>query len=279
MAEQRGLRGIRPDCSVRAARILFDLVFAEMMDEYGPSFSEPDRIVALATTLSRGIFTRLEAGARGYDAFLLEQTRIVSDADRRHLAREIHDRLGSTLSMCMRQLEIVGAGDPKAADGIAAAVGVLSVAITELAAITTGLRTDAGGNSLRDALTAFVRSVGRSTTSAEIRVNGPQSWVSVEVMDETFLILREAMRNVFSHSQATLVTVDVDIAPYEIWARVVDNGVGFDLSLPRRENGLSSMRERAGLLSGAVSFRSRVGAGTRVELWIPLPVDAERVQR
>ncbi|MFE3028228.1 sensor histidine kinase [Nocardia tengchongensis] len=273
MAERRGIRGIRPDCSVRAALILFELVLAEVVGELGPGTAERDQITTLATTLSRSLFSRLEAGAKGYDAFLLHQIRIVNDADRRKLAREVHDRLGNALSLAMYQLEIVAAGDPKGTKGIAAAVDVLSEAITELAAITTGLRTEAGGNTLRDALTAFVGSVGRSTPTAEIRVNGSQSWVSTEVMDETFLILREALRNAFAHSRATLVAVDVDIAPHEIWARVVDNGIGFDPSLPMRANGLHSMRERAELLSGSVMFGSSPGVGTRVAVWIPLPID------
>ncbi|WP_433665953.1 sensor histidine kinase [Nocardia sp. CA-136227] len=274
MAERRGIRGIRPDCSVRAALILYELVLGEAADALGPGPDEPDRIVTLATALGLSLFSRLEAGAKGYDAFLLEQIRIVNDADRRKLARDVHDRLGNTLSLAMHQLEIVAAGDPKGANGITAAVDVLSDAIAELGEITTGLRSAEGRNSLRDALTAFVRSVGR-TTPIEIRVNGSQSWVSTEVMDETFLILREALRNAFTHAEATCVVVDVDIAPHEIWARVVDNGIGFDLTVPRRANGLHSMRERAELLSGSVTLSSSPGSGTRVAVWIPLPIGME----
>ncbi|MFE3572421.1 sensor histidine kinase [Bacillus subtilis] len=275
MAERRGIRGIRPDCSVRAAVIMFELVMTEAVDALGPGSGQRDQIVTLATTLSRSLFARLEAGAKGYDAFLLDQIRIVNDADRRKLAREVHDRLGNTLSLAMHQLEIVAAGEPKGRNGIAAAVDVLSDAIAELGAITTGLRAEEGGNSLRDALTAFVRSVGRTTPMVEIRVNGSQSWVSTEVMDETFLILREALRNAFAHAQATRVTVEVDIAPHEVWARVVDNGIGFDPSQPRRANGLHSMRERAELLSGSVTLGSSPGIGTRVAVWIPLPIGVE----
>ncbi|WP_433567316.1 sensor histidine kinase [Nocardia sp. CA-151230] len=275
MAERRGIRGIRPDCSVRAAMIMYELVMTEVVDALGPGSGERDQIVTLATALSRSLFARLEAGAKGYDAFLLDQIRIVNDADRRKLAREVHDRLGNTLSLAMHQMEIIAAGDPKGCKGINAAVDVLSGAIAEMSAITTGLRTVAGGNSLRDALTAFVRSVGRTTPMVDIRVSGSQSWVTAEVMDETFLILREALRNVFTHARATRVTVEIDIAPHEIWARVVDNGIGFDPSRTKRANGLQSMRERAELLSGSVTHSSSPGIGTRVALWIPLLIDGE----
>ncbi|MFE3194152.1 sensor histidine kinase [Nocardia sp. NPDC059240] len=273
MAEQRGGRGIRPDSSVRAAMILFELVLAEASDVLGPDARH--RLADLATTLSRSLFIRLEAGAKGYDAFLLDQIRIVNDADRRLLAREIHDRLGNALSLAMHQLEIVAAGETKGRRVIEEAVDVLSEAITELAAITTGLRTVEGGTSLRDALTAFVRSLRRTTPVVEIRVNGSQSWVSQEVMDEVFLILREALRNAFAHAEATRVAVEIDIAPHEVWARVVDNGIGFDTTAPRRDNGLASMSERAEALSGSVTLGSYPGSGTRVALWIPIPLSID----
>ncbi|MFF2555344.1 sensor histidine kinase [Nocardia sp. NPDC058058] len=277
MAERRGGRGIRPDSSVRAAMILFELVLAEATEVVKSGRADArHRIADLATQLSRSLFTRLEAGAKGYDAFLLDQIRIVNDADRRMLAREIHDRLGNTLSLAMHQLEIIAAGETKGRKGIESAADVLSDAIGELAAITSGLRTVEGGTSLRDALTAFVQSLRRTVPVVDIRVNGSQSWVSAEALDEVFLVLREALRNAFAHAQATKVSVEVDLAPHEVWARVVDNGIGFDPARPRRANGLTSMRERAEALSGSVTFGSCPGAGTRIALWIPLTIDEAR---
>lgn len=193
-------------------------------------------------------------------------------ADRRRLSREIHDRLGNTLSLAMRRLELAAARTPAGTMAIMEAVEVLSEALADLAEVTSDLRTERRVGSLRDSLAEFVRSVAPGAPKVDIRVSGSQCAVSDTVLGETFLILREGLRNAFAHARATHVSVDVDMTPCEIWGRVVDNGTGFDPTAVARAFGLSSMRERAEALRGAVAVDSRPGRGTQVALWIPLTI-------
>jgi signal transduction histidine kinase len=54
--------------------------------------------------------------------------------------------------------------------------------------------------------------------------------------------------------------------------RVVDDGVGFDASRPRRRAahyGLATMRERAEAVGARLRIHSRPGRGTRVEIELP----------
>jgi signal transduction histidine kinase len=71
-------------------------------------------------------------------------------------------------------------------------------------------------------------------------------------------------------------TVEDGVARLE----VADNGVGFDrtgkahsdfgLGLPESGYGMLSMAERAELVGGALTVRSRPGAGTTVTVTIPI---------
>jgi signal transduction histidine kinase len=276
MAERRGELGIHPTSSTRAAMVLFEVIFAELRDVVGDG---PDRAALLgegALTLHRAICQRLEAGAAGYDAFLLNQVRKVTDADRRELAREIHDRIGNSVSLAMRQLEIyavtaagaVGATEPSfpARDTLVDTLGQLRELITEL-------RTSEADGALRSALAAFVNSMKLSRPAVCVQVNGVESWAPAPVLDEIFLVLREALRNTIAHAHAGAVTVTIDVAPHEIWATVEDDGVGTDpgaVTAAGRMHGIASMRERAELLSGILKIGPGTGGGTRVTLWVPI---------
>ncbi|MGW4767317.1 sensor histidine kinase [Nocardia sp. NPDC004278] len=270
MAQRRGDRGIRPDASVRAARVLSELVLTEVAEIVAPLADSTRHLGIAAITLNRAIYARLEAGAKGYDSFLLNQVRMVNNAERRMLARDIHDRIGNSVSVAMRRLELCAASQPAGDPTISDAIAALTDTLQELSYITTGLRADYGTGSLRDALAAFVGAMRLAEPAVGIQVNGVESWVDSLVLDEIFLILREGLRNAFAHAAAEQVVVTVDIAPHEVWATVADDGIGFDPKAERRTNGLDSMRERAELLSGAVTVVSRKHGGTTVGVWIPV---------
>ena len=65
----------------------------------------------------------------------------------------------------------------------------------------------------------------------------------------------------------------VELTEGEIVLEVRDDGKGFDVTAPRRPGslGLMGLHERAELLQGTVTLTSSPGAGTRVEIRMPLP--------
>jgi signal transduction histidine kinase len=93
------------------------------------------------------------------------------------------------------------------------------------------------------------------------------------VRDDVFRIVGEAMRNAFRHAGARRVEVDIRYGERELGVLVRDDGKGMDRHVVRRGRdghfGLHGMRERAKLLGGALTFRSRLEAGTEVELVVP----------
>jgi PAS domain S-box-containing protein len=92
-----------------------------------------------------------------------------------------------------------------------------------------------------------------------------------------FRIVQESLANVAKHAGASQVSVEVECAGDGIVLAVRDDGRGFDTAAPRRPTslGLMGLRERAQLLGGTIAIDSAPGAGTRIEVRIPVPSAAK----
>jgi ligand-binding sensor domain-containing protein len=99
------------------------------------------------------------------------------------------------------------------------------------------------------------------------------------IRDEVYRIGREALVNAFRHSSASTVEVEVDYASKYLRVMVRDDGRGIDpvvLQTGREGHwGLVGMRERSESIGGKLKLRSRVGAGTEIELVVPSAIAFE----
>lgn len=84
-------------------------------------------------------------------------------------------------------------------------------------------------------------------------------------------VIREALNNVWQHSQSQRAEVSLREEAGQLVATVRDWGVGFDsLSIRPGHYGLKSIRERAELLEGTATISSTPGQGTVVRFSLPL---------
>jgi signal transduction histidine kinase len=94
-----------------------------------------------------------------------------------------------------------------------------------------------------------------------------------------FRIAQEALRNAARHGRARHATLSLARLDAELMLAISDDGVGFDVVAARQNGGLGlvSIEERARLVQGRVTFDSRPGRGTIVDVRIPVGVvDAAR---
>jgi signal transduction histidine kinase len=193
--------------------------------------------------------------------------------ERRRIARELHDRLGEVLTVGLRQLdldEITGPEIPESQSAIAREV--LVEAMRRLRLVTSGLR-DEPVTSFEKALVDYLNRVC-ADADVHLVVIGDETWAPAGIIDEAFLIVREALRNALTHGAPQSVVVGIEVTRRELRAWVDDDGRGFacgdDAEFPVAGTGLAAMRERAALLGGTVSIVSKPGQGTSVELGVPL---------
>ncbi|MBP2707901.1 hypothetical protein JOL79_29390 [Microbispora sp. RL4-1S] len=229
----------------------------------------------VATGLEESLSRRIREAADAYHSFLLNQVFEAQESERRRIARELHDRIGHGTGVAHQQLALAEAY--RAADPARASAKIVMVqqAIREimdnLRLMTSELHRQAPVRNLEKSLLDLLEAVEDESISVVFDVNGDESWVEPAVLEETFLILREAVRNALNHGAPTMVLVRVDIAPHQLTGSIQDNGRGFGPARVGHDGvGLMSMRERAELLGGTVIISSEPGAGCLVELFLPL---------
>jgi signal transduction histidine kinase len=245
---------------------------------------DPELLPCFTTTivaLNDSVSGRIREATLAYTGYLLERVDQAHIDERRRIARDLHDRLGEGMSVALRQLELheltSGKDPPTPSLKAAMAKDAITEAMRRLRVVTSDLRQDPVRN-LERALIQYIDSVAGDAAAAadvRLRVSGDETWAPSAVIDEAFLILREAIRNALRHGAPRMVVIGVALAPHELHAWVEDEGCGFVLvhraAAVFAGTGLAAMRERAALMGGRLTIASMPGQGTHVELLVPLP--------
>jgi len=96
----------------------------------------------------------------------------------------------------------------------------------------------------------------------------PAGFISGEFRRNIYLTVKEALHNVVKHSQASEVTMKIDIN-HNLDIEIKDNGTGFDKSAIRPfSNGLSNMQARIKEIGG--QFEILNGQGTLIKIRVPM---------
>jgi signal transduction histidine kinase len=86
-----------------------------------------------------------------------------------------------------------------------------------------------------------------------------------------YRVVQEGLQNAIKYSGSNRVSFELRGHPDALALTIVDHGVGFDVSAAWGKGlGLISMNERLEALGGTVDIRSGPGAGTRLEVRVPL---------
>lgn len=270
----RAARGMHPRESLNAASIFFEVTVTSVARNLAAGEESLRLFMIAVRALNQSIGVRIREAATVYTGYLLDKIHEAHLEERRRIARELHDRIGSGISLAYRQLElfdIYHKTEPvKASTRVETAQQAIQETMLNLRSITSELRLQEPLKSLEKALLSYLDSARSDDVTIRLQVNGDESWASPAVSDESFLILREAVRNALSHGRPTIVLVRVDIAPHELRAAVIDDGSGFDPQEATGGVGLASMEERATLIGGRITISSHPGWGTHVELLVPL---------
>ncbi|WP_067535463.1 sensor histidine kinase [Nocardia crassostreae] len=285
LGSKRVRQGAHIAHSVQAGSILTDLTTTALADCAARLRADQSALIAAVRAMQQGIRLRLESGSIGYDAFLLQRVREAHEQGQRRLGREIHDHIGNSASLALRQIELYEleceraskdseAGQPtEVSRHVRAAKEAILETIARSRELVSELRRPDVTGSLETALRGFAASLGQTGVPLQMWVRGSDAWIPGAVTEELFIMVRECLRNAYTHAGAATVVVHIDIAPHEVHAEIIDNGKGFDVPALRASghgNGLLILQERSDLVGGTVNIDSAPGRGTRATLWIPI---------
>ena len=248
-----------------------------------PALQGGERVELLAASLreitrqNEKLFGELVAGERRFRG-LARSVWNVQEAERRRLARDLHDGIGQTLTALKQQLDVVeqsAAVLPEAAHArLRDAAELAAQALRETRELSRLLRPqildDLG---LEPALRWLARTFG-ATHGIEVRldIEPPPPALDGDRSTLVFRVVQEALTNVARHAAAKHVDISLRHAGGQVRLRIEDDGSGCDAAVALRTgsdgrgSGIGGMRDRVLLFNGDFAVHSQPGAGFRIDV-------------
>jgi signal transduction histidine kinase len=199
----------------------------------------------------------------------------VKEEERRLIAREIHDDIGTTLTALKFELtRLARELDSRsfAAPSVNAMQELLAHAVTASDRIQHDLRPPVLDAGLVAALQWLVQGFrNRTGVTTEFESNREEADIAPDRAAALYRVAQEALNNVAKHAHASRVSVQLFAAPDEVSLEIADNGVGFDPhGLGATPGfGVRGLVERARGFGGWAEVNGTPGRGTTVMFSIP----------
>ena len=199
--------------------------------------------------------------------------------ERMRIARDLHDRTGSTLAFVGLELDRLirkeTAGEKQVE--LTEIREHVSRTISEVREMLYNLRTGRDGqNSLSDTVQEFA---DRVSARAHLQVTCD---FTAPVIDDAFVtneiweMIKEAILNAERHSQASELVISTSINEENWEVSIADNGIGLKSADKRHDAyGMTGMLERAESLGAEISIMSPLSEktyGTRVTVTVPIEI-------
>jgi signal transduction histidine kinase len=244
-------------------------------------------VVQLVTTLlsERQAKEQLAVAHEQLRQYALEIEDLAAVQERNHIAREIHDSLGHTLTAQNIQLQTavkLWQCDPNQAQSfLQQAQQLAATAMQEVRRSVRALREDVPESPpLEEAIAHLADDFRQGTgisTSLDINVQAP---IPPQTAKMLYRVVQEALTNISKHAQATQVAIQLKTTIDTVRLIIEDNGRGFDSNSQNITGfGLKGMQERVAAVRGILQLRAKPGTGCRIVVQFSLQHDSEPKER
>ena len=203
------------------------------------------------------------------------------EQERQRIARELHDETSQVLTSLLISLTLLeeSVETQEARERIADTRALAHSTLRAIRNLSIDLRPSALDDlGLLPALRWYVKEYQKKCSiEVEFHATGFKERLPAEMETALYRIVQECLTNTAKHANANRVTIMLKEEKDSVYARITDDGQGFDyealLKTPGQERGLglAGMNERAVLLDGILNIHSTPEQGTIIEVSIPLP--------
>lgn len=207
---------------------------------------------------------------------LAKRSLMIQEEERRHLAQELHDEMGQSISAIKaiafslrrsgrHDQQVLEEGVDRIAhisnqisDRVRNMMGRLRPANLDELGLVAAVEhmVDEWNDHHQDCFCRFRSALGEQRLGDDERIN-------------LYRIIQEGLTNVARHAQADTLLITLDRHEGQVSLEMQDNGRGFDTGVVRWGMGLSGMRERVEALGGSFSVRTAPGEGVRIHILVP----------
>ncbi|HEX5652814.1 MAG TPA: histidine kinase [Chitinophagaceae bacterium] len=242
-------------------------------------------LVLLAGLLGWSFYkrNRLRQEARMQSALLIQQemaTRAVLEAEeneRQRIARELHDGVGQMMSVAKMNLSAIESSlaweQPEQKKSFEKLIRLVDESCKEVRNVSHIMMPNALlKNNLAAAIHEFVEKLDNKSLQVQVYTEGLEERLDSNTELVLYRVLQECVNNTLKHAGATTLDISVIKDKEGIHATIEDNGKGFDVQDPLKQEGmgLKNIRTRIEYLKGSVEIDSTPGKGTVVVLHVPL---------
>lgn len=198
------------------------------------------------------------------------------ERERGRISRDLHDELGTGLSLIMLNTSL--ASNEVSSETVQKHLNTISKNSKELYDNMSNLiwllksesqTLDNLSARVREKMSEIVEDAGLEY-SFKIPESIERIAVSREACRHIFLTIKEAVNNAIKHSNAKIVSININFNNGVLSLDILDNGIGFDyLQNHSKGNGIGNMKQRILQLGGGISIDSTPGSGTRVSITLP----------
>ncbi|RYZ60131.1 MAG: hypothetical protein EOO14_07615 [Chitinophagaceae bacterium] len=196
---------------------------------------------------------------------------------RNHIAKDLHDDIGSTLSSINIMSRVLLQQAKKGVTDVAGLQKIKdhSAAIMEsMSDIVWAInpQNDTAEKMLYKMKEFAAEILDPLGIQYHFHENGDVSNLKLDPQKrrDLFLIFKESVNNAAKYSNCKNIDIHLSIAGNAIQLDVTDDGQGFDQQTVKKGNGLRNLQERSTAVGGTLQCISRTGAGTSVKLALPI---------
>ncbi len=198
------------------------------------------------------------------------------EKERTRLARDLHDGLGGLLSSTKLGLSAINKNvleQESMKEGIDRSIDLLDGAVDELRRLAHNLMPDIIVKyGLKETLRDYANRMSQSTCQVECEFLQFESTLSTEQEISLYRIIQELVNNALKHANAANILIQLSSHNKRLHITIEDDGKGFDMESVDLQHsaGMHNVRSRLSFLHGEMKVMSENGAGTTIELELPM---------
>jgi PAS domain S-box-containing protein len=211
----------------------------------------------------------------------------IQEAERRHIATDLHDHLGQALTGLQFMLENV---KREVSDSQKPQLNEIQKNVSDVMEQVREMSLNLRPSMLDDLglIPTLEWHLTRYTSQTGIQVQFQHDEITKQMPAEieitAYRIIQEALTNAARYAKVQEVFVGIACQEDTLWLEILDKGQGFDATaiVERPSTGLGGMRERAAMVGGFLVVESYISQGTQIVAALPLagrPIERRKSDR